>query len=128
VDVAYNYTFDVTLTANQVLLNQQVPILPTADFVWRGLVFPLVVQAGTVLPVQPFKILFYDGNQYALSPSRVPVISMITFPSDPFPYYPEVWYPAGGKILIDIEDTSGTTNDIQLLFVGANRYSSVNTK
>jgi hypothetical protein len=95
VDVSYGYPYNVTLTASQFINDQQVAIGMTADFLWRGLLF---VSTGN------FNVRFYDGDH------------------DPFPYFPEVWYPAGGRILLDIQDTSDDTNVIQILFMGANRY------
>lgn len=115
VDIGYGYPFDVTIpSANELLTNQALAILSNADFVWRGLLF---VSTGT------FSIRIYDGDQYALSPGLILSQNLASTPGDPFPWFPEVWYPAGGKILIDIQDTSGSDgNVIELLFIGANRY------
>lgn len=119
VDVAYNYIFDITLTPAQALLNQQVPILTTADFIWRGLKWNLVEGSG----VSSFSVRFYDGQQYALSTDLIPSQSISNdINGNPVPMFPEVWYPAGGKILIDITETAGLTASFQLLFIGANRY------
>lgn len=112
-DVAYGYPYNITLTANQVLSDQQVAIGSTADFVLRAISIVLV---GT------FSLRIYDGDQYALSPGFITSGNMQTSPGDPFPMFPEVWYPRGGRILLDIQDTSGDTNVIQILFMGANRY------
>lgn len=124
VDVAYMYTYEVTLTANQSLLNQQVPIIVTADFVWRGLVFPLFNQGLSGLPLQPFNVMFYNGNGRALSTDFMAAENLVAFPGNSFPYFPEVWYPAGGRIRVDIQDTSGVQNSIQLLFIGSSRYAA----
>jgi hypothetical protein len=113
VDVGYGYPFDVTLTANQLLTNQALAILSNADFVWRGLLF---TSTGA------FSIRIYDGDQYALSTGLIMSQNLTATPGDPFPWFPEVWYPAGGKILIDIQDTSASGNTVELLFIGANRY------
>jgi len=114
-DVGYGYPFDVTIAnANQLLTNQALAILSNADFVWRGLIF---TSTGT------FSLRIYDGDQYALSPGLILSQNLTSSPGDPFPWFPEVWYPAGGKILIDIQDTSGSGgNVVELLFLGANRY------
>lgn len=115
VDVGYAYPFDVTIpNALQLLTNQATAILSNADFVWRGLIF---VSTGS------FSVRIYDGDQYALSPGLILSQNLTSTPGDPFPWFPEVWFPAGGKILIDIQDTSNVGgNIIELLFIGANRY------
>jgi len=114
-DVGYGYPFDVTIpTANELLTNQATAILSNADFVFRGLIF---TASGA------FAVRIYDGDQYALSTGLIRSQNLTATPGDPFPWFPEVWYPAGGKILLDIQDTSGVDdNVIQLLFLGANRY------
>jgi hypothetical protein len=37
--------------------------------------------------------------------------------------FPEVIFPSGGKIGIDLIDTSNATNTIQMLFYGVKRYA-----
>ncbi len=115
VDIGYGYPFDVTIpSANQLLTNQATPILSEADFVFRGLMF---TSTGS------FSVRIYDGDQYALSDGLIMSQNLTFTAGDPFPWFPEVWYPAGGKILIDIQDTSGSSNNvIELLFIGASRY------
>ena len=115
IDSGYAYPFDVTITsANQLLTNQAVAILSNADFVFRGLIF---TSTGS------FSLRIYDGDQYALSSGLIMSQNLLSTPGDPFPWFPEVWYPASGKILLDIQDTSGVGgNVIELLFIGANRY------
>jgi hypothetical protein len=115
VDVGFAYPVDITIpNAGELLTNQAYAIIANADFVWRGLIF---VATG------PFAIRIYDGDQYALSTGLIMSQNLTATPGDPFPWFPEVWYPAGGKILYDIQDTSGVAgNAIELLFIGANRY------
>ena len=115
VDIGYAIPFDVTITnGNQLLNNQAAAVLRNADFVFRGLTF---TSTGG------FSVRLYDGDQYALSTGLIMSQNLTFTPGDPFPWFPEVWYPAGGKILIDIQDTSGNAgNQIELLFWGANRY------
>ena len=110
-DFSYPYTF--SLTGNQTLLGQVVSILIEADFLWRGLIF---VSDGT------FKARFQDGQQYYTSPDFIYSTNMPNTAGDPFPIFPEIFYPAGGRITIDISDLSGTTNTGQILFRGTSRY------
>lgn len=113
IDVPFSYVYNVVLTANQSLPDQVVSIFTEADFAWRGLIF---TNSGL------FSVRFQDGQGYWLSTGLIFSTNMPNTSGDPFPTFPEVLYPAGGRILLDIEDLSGAENTIQLLFVGANRY------
>lgn len=114
VDVAFSYTYPVSLTGDQLLNGQVVSIFTEADFVWRGLFFTTL---GT------FSIQFQDGQGYYLSSDLVFSTNMPNTPGEPWPLFPEIIYPAGGRIYLNILDTSGTTNTGQIVFVGANRYN-----
>lgn len=112
-DQSFNYVYPISLTANQILSNQSVSILTEPDFLWRGLLF---TSTGT------FSVRFQDGQQYYLSNDFINSNNLLGVAGDPFPVFPEVFYPAGGKIVLDIQDLSGGTNTGQILFIGANRY------
>lgn len=112
-DVSFDYVYNKTLTSNQVLIGEKVSIFSEAAFCFRGLVF-----ASTGL----FGIRFQDGEGYYLQSGFVYSTNYPNNPGDPFPWYPEVVYPPSGQIWIDIEDLSGSSNTVQLVFVGANRY------
>ena len=112
VDVPFNYTYDNSLTAGQVLNNEIVSIF-NADFIWRGLVF---TSDGL------FSVQFQDGYGYYLSTGQIFSSNMSNTPGDPWPVFPEVFYPAGGRVYLNITDLSGAPNTIQLLFIGVNRY------
>ena len=117
VDVAFSYVYDFSLTDQLVLLDQPVSILTEADFLWRGLV---IESEGT------FAVRFQDGQQFYLSSGLIQSANLFSTAGDPFPIFPEVFYPAGGRITIDIQDTSGATslapNTGELLFVGVSRF------
>lgn len=112
-DLSFEYVYNVTLTANQILNGEQVSIFTEADFAWRGLVF---------LSDGIFSVQFQDGQGYYISSGFVYSTNMPNTPGDPWPVFPEIVYPAGGRIYMNISDLSGSTNDIQLLFKGVNRY------
>ena len=116
VDVPFNYIYNVILTASQVLNNEAVSIFTEADFAWRGIIF-----SATGL----FSVQFQDGQGYYLSAGQMFSTNMPNTPGDPFPMFPEVLYPAGGRIFLNITDLSAATNTIQIVFVGVNRYRMV---
>lgn len=112
-DASFNYVYNGTLTPNQFLQNQVVPIFAEADFMWRALQF---TSTGT------FGVRFIDGQGYYLSDGLIWSTNLPNTAGDPFPVFPEVPYPASGRIQLEIQDLSSANNTLQLLFIGANRY------
>ena len=113
VDVSFSYVYNQTIAGNATLINEVISIYTEADFAWRGLVF-----TSTGL----FAVQFQDGYGYTLSSGLIFSTNLPNTPGDPFPWFPEVVYPAGGRIVLDIEDLSGSTNIVQIIFVGVHRY------
>jgi hypothetical protein len=111
-DWGFAYPYNKVLTANQVVIGDTVAIFSEADFCLRALVFQ-----STGL----FGLRFQDGQGYYLQSGFVYSTNYPNNPGDPFPWLPQVIYPASGRIWIDIQDLSGNPNTIQILFVGANR-------
>jgi hypothetical protein len=106
VDVDFTYPYDVSLTGLQVLTGQQVSTTNDADFVIRAMVVSLMT--GT------FKIKIYDSQNYSLSNDYIQSGNLLGDASSPFPIFPEILIPAGGRIGIDIADTSGSTNAVEI--------------
>lgn len=113
-DQAFSYVYNISLTGNQFLPDQIQSIYTYADFVWRALV--ITVQSGL------FSVRFSDGQGYYISNVLVDSYNLVGTPSDPFIIFPELVIPAGGRIGIDLQEGSGSTNNIQFVFVGVNRY------
>lgn len=112
-DASFSYVYNVALTASQVLIGQTVSIFSEADFCFRAMLFQ-----STGL----FGIRFQDGQGLYLDSGFVYSTNYPNNPGDPFPWLPEVVYPASGRIWIDIEDLSAAPNTVQIVFVGANRW------
>jgi hypothetical protein len=113
-DVDFTYVYDVVLTANQFLRDQTMPTTNDADFVWRATV--MAVNTGS------FNIRFADSQGYYLSNGVIANANLQGDAASPYPTFPEIVIPAGGRIGIDIQDTSGETNTIEILFRGVKRY------
>jgi hypothetical protein len=113
-DQSFDYVYDVSLTANEYLPDQIVPIYTYAEFIMRAMI--ITVQTGL------FSVRFADGQGYYLSNVLIDSYNLVGTPSDPFIFFPEVPYPAGGRIGIDIQEGSGLPNVIQIVFRGVNRY------
>lgn len=114
VDVDFSYVYDVVLTASQFLQNQSVATTNDADFEWRATVISF--STGS------FNVRFSDSQGYYLSNSLVASANILGDASSPDPVFPGILIPAGGKIGIDIQDTSGSGNTIQIVFRGVKRY------
>lgn len=109
----FDYVADVTLTANQAL-QTTIDIDADSDFLARA----LYVAAAT----GAFKLRWSDSRQYFVSNERIASQNLSTDPAAPYPIYPELPLPANGRITLDLEDTSGAGNSIQIVFRGAKRF------
>ncbi len=114
IDVDFTYPYDVTLTANQFLRDQSISTTNDADFSWRATVIAFSTGA--------FNVRFADSQGYYLSNGMIVSANILGDAASPYPIVPEILIPAGGRIGIDIQDTSGSTNVIQLLCRGVKRY------
>jgi hypothetical protein len=114
VDVDFTYVYDVTLTALQALHDQSVSTTNDADFAWRALV--IAVNTGS------FLVRFADSQGYYLSNGLIASANLIGDASSPYVVFPEILIPAGGRIGIDITDTSNAGNTVEILFRGVKRY------
>jgi hypothetical protein len=114
VDVDFTYPYDVVLTGNQFLRDQSISTTNDADFAWRAIV--IASMTGS------FNIRFADSQGYYLSNGLIASANLLGDAASPFPVFPEILIPAGGRIAIDIQDTSGGTNTIELLCRGVKRY------
>lgn len=102
--------FDVTLTGNQELLQQGVFIDSDGDFVLKGIV-------GTQTGNYSLRFRLPSGrywpNGYVKNGNLVGTAQF------PVPVEPNVVFPAGSKVAIDIKDTSGSSNTVQILLIGS---------
>ena len=112
-DQCFDYPFDIVLTALQ-LQNAQVSINNDSDFVWRAIVVNSFTGA--------FSVRFSDSDFYFLSSAPIVNANLQCDAASPYPMFPEIIIPSGGRIGIDIADLSNAGNTIQLLFRGVKRY------
>ena len=115
IDVAFDYVYDVAMLANQVLRDQSIPIHTDSDFVLRAAVLSQATGA--------FSIRFNDSQGYYLSSGFLLSANFLsgTVPF-PFPIFPELLFPAGARIGVEINELSGAPNTVQMLLRGAKRY------
>lgn len=114
VDAAFSYVYDVVLQALQALQNQSLVTTNDADFLWAATIISFATGA--------FNVRFADSTGYWISNSMVASANILGDPSSPDPLFPSLIIPAGGRIAIDITDTSNAVNTIQIRFVGLKRY------
>lgn len=118
---AFDYVYDVTLTANQSLRDQIVAIQQDADFALQAIL--LASYTGS------FQIRLSDSQGTYLSNGYLYSANFLSggVPA-PFAVMPEQMFPAGGRIGIDITDVSGSSNTVQILFRGEKRYRTANLR
>lgn len=114
VDVDFEYVFDIVLTGNQNLPNQVQPTLNDSDFAWRA----VIINSNT----GAFSVRFSDSQGYQLSSGYVLSANLQGDAASPYPIFPEIIIPAGGKIGLDLIENSGLTNTIEIGFRGVRRY------
>jgi len=107
---SFSYVFDQVLTPLQVLATFKA-MDNEADFIWWGMWVSRFTGA--------FTIRFADGNMRYLSDALLNSAGLSFDPSAPYPIFPQIVIPAGGRIGIDITDISGFANTIQIVLMGA---------
>jgi hypothetical protein len=98
------------LTPNQEIIGDSVSIEVDADFVLLGWYCSLYT--GT------FQIQLIDSSGYLLFSGYFNSAGISQTSSDPTVFSPPHPFPAGGRIQINIQDLSGSTNPVQIAFVG----------
>ena len=118
-DIMYDYVYDVTLNPAAIaagtytLLDQQ-PLENDADFVMRGIAVNYYGGA--------FSVRFADATSYWFSNARIYYLNIVNSAASPYPVWPEIIFPAGGRIQIDWQDWSGAVNAIEVVFRGVKRF------
>lgn len=112
-EAPFDYVYDVNLTGGQQLLDQTVSVDTDSDFELRA----VLVSTST----DAFAVRWSDGQGYYTSSGQI--VSSAFQGLQPFPCFPSLIIPAGGRIGVDITDLSGNPNTIQLLFRGVKVYT-----
>jgi hypothetical protein len=105
--------FDRTLTGNQAVQNLAQYFSKDADFIWTGV-------AGSQTAAYSVKFTLPNGRE--LSSAQIRNANIVGTAQFPVPIFPAVRVPAGGSIGIALTDLSGSSNTIQLVFIGFRRY------
>ncbi len=115
-DVAFDYPFDIVLTANANLTNEGIRTDTDSDFLLLGVIINVFT---SIL----FSLQFKDssGNYF----SSGPLLAANYAAEGPNPYVfagrPRIFGP-GSSLGISIAELSGAQNTIQLVFTGEKRY------
>lgn len=122
VTIDTRYTMDIALAANQTIAGQlRQAIDNDSDFLWRA------VSASTSTSTNAtgtFQVRFNDGAGYYYSTDYIDgqFLTSIVGITGPYVIWPQAVFKAGSYIGIDIRDTSGAANKVQLVFWGARHY------
>jgi hypothetical protein len=109
IDVGFDYVYNIpSALLGAILSGQAVPLDSDADFVWRA-----VFISNTAV-----RLRFLDANGYYLSNDYILGANLNTV------VFPELLFPAGGRIGIDFYELTpgGGLPALQLVFRGAKRY------
>lgn len=119
VDTAYVYNSPIDFTGE--LIGQQLTLQGDSDFALRAIE---IATAGTT----PTLVRFYNSQGYYLSDNYIDVTLFNAILSQPFVIFPEMLFPANGRILLDINNvaTDGSTQTLQIVFRGVKRYRASN--
>jgi hypothetical protein len=116
-DRPYDYLYAPptgALSASQELAAQTVQIQTDSDFELRA----WYISTATGL----FQIRIGDATGYQFSSGFMLSTAISTDPSNPTVFSPQHPFPAGSRIMIDIQDLSAAPNTIQIVFKGVKRY------
>jgi len=115
VERAFDYVYQVTLTANQSLADQALTINGDADF---------LVQAICGTQTGAYSIRLRDSQGYYLSSAQIHNANLVGSRQWPVPMFPALLIPKSGKIGIDISDLSGAGNTVEIIFIGVKLYKA----
>lgn len=107
------YVYNVTLSANQELLDQAIVVDSDSDFQWRKI-------AGSKTGEYELRIRLPNGRY--LSNLRIRAANLVGTAQFPVPVWPPVRVPAGGRIGVDLKDLSGASNSIQIVLMGVRQF------
>jgi hypothetical protein len=113
----YNYVYNPPnnqLTANQSIEGDTVAIQTDADFWMFGWYISLFTGQ--------FQIRLTDSTGYRLQDGFLNSGAISQSSNKPAIFSPSHFFPAGSKILIDIQDLSAATNPLQIVFPGIKVY------
>lgn len=102
------------LTANQLINPDSVAIQTDADFWLAG--WYISTATGS------FQIQLQDSNGYQLQSGMINSAAISASASKPTVISPAHPFPAGSKIQVVIQDLSGSTNTVQIVFKGWKRF------
>lgn len=117
VDIGYSYVYNVTLSANQSLQGQSVSLDRESDFILFGIQIPTVTS-----PLGQLQVMDNQGQQFSNDYVNFGAY-MIGGLSVPFTITPGRIFAKGGRILLNIRDTSGAENTVQIVFRGLKRVT-----
>lgn len=104
---------DITLTSNQEKLRQTAQVDSDSDFLLYALL-------GTSTGAYDLRLQLPNGRY--LNNSYVKSSNYVGSAQFPVPLLVPVYFPGGSSIIVDVKDTSGAGNTVQLVFKGVRRY------
>ena len=110
------YVYERTLASGEILTNETVSIHTDSDFFLRGIV--LASATGS------FVFQYADESGYFTSNSYITSAALPSNAALPFPVAPQLRYSAGGRVTLNIQDTSLAENAVQIWFIGTRVFTT----
>jgi len=110
-DQAFFYAGTFALTASQTIFNQLISIDTDADYIVNG----VVVSTNSV------DLQFTDSENYTLSNDFLPASSFSANFGSPFPIFPAILLPAGGKFGLNLRNATVVAVTVTVFLVGFKR-------
>jgi hypothetical protein len=133
-EIPFDYVFDITAAEFTTLIVKTsigVTTLGEADFIWKAFAASTERDGSLVVPADGWRVRFgFGGGGYMSSGGqgstndRVRAELIAGTGQFPVPIWPHVRVPRGGKILFDLESTSGSSQAVHMRFIGALVYPS----
>lgn len=120
----YTYPYQYSLTSGQTNFQDTVTISNDADFVLQGLSIPR--SDGL------FSLQISDSRLYFLSQTALLSTLFSTDPASPWPFIGDydtdteaggIWFPAGGRINLVLNELATISNTGEMWFIGAKRFA-----
>jgi hypothetical protein len=124
-DKPFVVSYMTTLAQFEALTDQAVALDNDADFILRSIYLALNVGLN-FSSLTAFTFNFAGPEDYYYQTSQIPSFVFSQNSGQPFPILPEVHYPAGGQIKLNITDityrVTGTPTTYGIFFVGVKRF------
>lgn len=122
VDIDTTYMYNSPLNFTTELVGQQLTLAGDSDFELRA------IEVATSAPSNTTLLRFYNSQGYYLSDNYIDSSLYNPIFAQPFVIFPGMLFPASSRIMIDLNNISGSAQSLQIAFRGVKRYRASNIR